>query len=222
MSLPSVGCRDVELSMPTRWSAPPYPVPFLLSVLKISTKWGLPDGRERAIYYLDQPDIKFPNLLKFHASIKYSVPHWVRPAFGILVSADWEMGHLLTLSNYDLCPNLIDLVVKTRDLIGREQRRPATIPPPVAHHSDCRGRAQRERCASAWVSTWVLNIGRQLVHVDPLFRLESYRAVEAVQALVVPGMSEGCLRLTKAAVVEGDAFDYIYKVCTAALAQIGV
>jgi hypothetical protein len=95
-------------------------VPFLLSVLKISTKWGLPDGREHAIYYLDQPNIKFPNLLKFHASIKYSIPHWVRPTFDILVSADWEMGHL-TLSNYNLWLNLIDLVVKTRDLIGHKQ-----------------------------------------------------------------------------------------------------
>lgn len=188
----------------------------------MSTKWGLPDGRERAIYYLEQPDVEFPNLLKFHTSIKYNIPQWVRPTFDILVSTDWEMGHILMLSGYDLCPNIIDLVVKTRDIIGREQRRLATIPPPVEHHSECRGRARRERCESAWVSTWVLNIGRQVVHVDPLFRLESYKSADAIRALEVPGMSEGCLRLTKAKVLEGDAFDYIYKVCTAALAQIGM
>jgi len=188
----------------------------------MSTKWGLLDGREHAIHYLEQPDANFPKLLKFHASVKYNIPQWVRPTFDILVSTDWEMGYLLTLSGYDLCPNLIDLVIKTRDIVGREQRRLATIPPPVEHHFGCRGHTRRERCESAWVFTWVLNIGRQIVHVDPLFRLESYKAVDAIQALVVPGMSEGCLALTKEKVLEGDAFDYIYKVCTAALAQIGM
>ena len=219
-----LGCSyyGSRLNVPARWTAPPYPVPFLLSVLKLSTKWGLPDGRNCAIYHLEQPDIEFPNLLKFHVSIKYNVPQWVRPTFDILVSADWEMGHILTLSGYDLCPNLIDLVVKTRDLIGREQRRLATIPPPVEHHSECRGPTRQERCKSAWVSAWVLNVGCQIVHVDPLFRLESYKSANVIQMLVVPGMSEGCLGLTKAKVLEGDAFDYIYKVCTAALAQIAM
>ena len=72
------------------------------------------------------------------------------------------------------------------------------------------------------MSTWVLNIGRQIVHVDPLFRLESYKSADIIRALIVPGMSEECLMLTKAKVLEGDAFDYMYKVCTAALAQIGM
>ena len=187
----------------------------------MSTRWGLPDGRECAIYYLEQPDTKLPNLLKFHASVKYAIPQWVCPTFDILVSTDWEMGHMTALSGLDLCPDLIDLIVKTRDIIGREQRRLATIPPPVEHHPECR-HAQRERCESAWVSAWVLNIGRQVVHVDPLFRLESYKGAYAVQALVAPGVTEDCLDLTKATVLEGDAFDYIYKVCTAALAQIGL
>lgn len=186
----------------------------------MSTKWGLLDGRERAIYYLEQPDVNFPNVLKFHASIKYRIPQWVRPTFDILVSTDWQMGHMVTLSGYDLCPDLVDLIIKTRDIIGREQRRLATIPPPVDHHPGCRGRTQQERCKSAWVSAWVLGIGRQVVHVDPLFRLESYNSARAIQALVAPGMSEECLEFTKARVLEADAFDYIYKVCTAALAQI--
>jgi len=188
----------------------------------MSTKWGLPDGRERAIYYLEQPDTELPNLLKFHASVKYNIPRWVRPTFDILVSTDWEMGHVVALSGHDLCPVLVDLIIKTRDIIGREQRRLATIPPPVEHHPECRGGTQRERCESAWVSTWVLNVGRQVVHVDPLFRLESYKSAYTIQSLVAPGVSEGCLELTKATVLEGDAFDYIYNVCTAALAQIGL
>lgn len=220
MSITSWIYRDFGLIEPTRWNAPPYTVPFLLSVLKMSTKWGLPDGRERAIYYLEQPDVNFPHLLKFHTAVKYDVPQWIRPTFDILVSTDWEIGHVPMLSGYDLCTNLIDLIIKTRDLIGREQRRLATIPPPVHHHSGCR-RVQRERCESAWVSTWVLNIGRQIVHVDPLFRLESYKSVDAIHGLVVPGMPDECFRLTKARVLGGDAFDYIHKVCTAALNQIG-
>ena len=191
-------------------------------MLKLSTKWGLPDGQERAIYYLEQLGVEFPNLLKFHASIKYNVPQWVHPTFDILVSTDWQMGHVHALSSHDLSLNLIDLVIKTRDLIGREQRRLATIPPPVDHDFSCQGRARRERCESTWAFTWVFNIGRQVIHVDPLFRLESYKSADVIRALVVPGMSEECFRLTKARVLAGDAFDYIHNVCTAALTQIGV
>jgi len=187
----------------------------------MSTKWGLPDGRERAIYYLEQPDTEFAYLLKFHAAIKYNVPQWIRPTFDILVSNDWTLGQLSILSDYDLCPNLIDLIIKTRDLISREQRRLATIPPPVEHHSECRRRStQREKCELAWMTAWLLNIGRQIMHVDPLFRLESYRAADVIQGLVIPGMPEPCLKLTVAKTLEGDAFDYIYKVSTAALAQL--
>ena len=187
----------------------------------MSTKWGLSDGREHAIHYLEQHDIKFPHLLKFHAAIKYKIPQWVRPTFDLLVSNDWNFGQLPILSDYDLCPNLIDLIIKTRDIISREQRRLATIPPPVEHHSECRRRStQRERCESAWMTAWLLNIGRQVVHVDPLFRLESYRAPEVIRGLIVPGMPEPCLKLTVAKTLEGDAFDYIHKVSTAALAQL--
>jgi len=188
----------------------------------MSTKWGLLDGRERAIFYLEQLDTSFPNILKFHTAVKYSVPQWVRPTFDILVTTNWRMGHMAMLSGHDLCPDLIDLIIKTRNLIGREQRRLATIPPPVDHHPECRGRAQQGRCKSAWVTTWLLNVGRQVVHVDPLFRLESYNSARTIQALVAPGMSEGCLKLTRAMVLEGDAFDYIHKVCTDALKQINL
>jgi len=187
----------------------------------MSTKWGLPDGRERAIYYLEQAGSKFPNLLKFHAAVKYDVPQWVRPTFDLLVSNDWTLGHMTTLASYDLCPDLIDLVVKTRDIISREQRRLATIPPPVQHHPTCRS-DQQERCESAWGAVWILNIGRQVIHVDPLFRLESYRASEAIQALDIPAMSHGCLKLTVEDVISQDGFDYIYKVCSAAVARLNL
>ena len=185
----------------------------------MATKWGLLDGRDRAIYYLDQAGSKFPHLLKFHAAIKYGVPQWVRPTFDILVSTDWTTGHLSTLSAYDLSPDLIDLILKTRDVIAREQRRLATIPPPVHHHSKCRLN-RREQCEFAWAAAWILNIGRQIVHVDPLFRLESYKAADAIRGLDVPSMSEGCLSLTIEKVLRHDAFDYIHKVCSAAMAQL--
>ena len=151
------------------------------------------------------------------------IPQWIRPTFDILVGTDWEMGLITTLSGYDMCPDLIDLIIKTRDIIGREQRRLATIPPPVVHHYDeWQTSAQRDRCESMWVSTWVMNIGRQIIHVDPMFHLENYGSADAVRELVAPCMPERCLRLTKAMVLEGDVFNYIYKVCTAALARINL
>lgn len=206
-----------------QWTAPPYPVPFLLSILKLSTRWGSEDGRERAIYHLGDPNTNFSNLLKFHASIKYNVPQWTRPAFDVLVSTDWKLGDLPTLAGYDLSLELIDLVIKTRDIVFREQRRLATLPPPVSHHQNC-GEGKRSKCNEAWKAAWILAIGRQIIHVDPLFQLKHYQATEVIRGLVVPGMSEHCLDLTveRLAEFDAEAFDYIHKVCTAALARLGL
>ena len=204
----------------SRWTAPPYPVPFLLSVLKLLTRWGLEDGREHAIYHLgDHGD--FPNLLKFHASVKYNVPQWTRPAFDMLVSTDWQLGDLPLLASYDLSLDIIDLVIKTRDIVSREQCRLATLPPLVSHHANC-SRHHRENCSEAWRAAWILSIGRRVIHVDPLFQLRPYQAAEVIRGLAVPGMSEHCLELTVERTIDGDAFDYIHKVCTAALAQLGL
>ena len=132
-----------------------------------------------------------------------------------------ELGNLPLLACHDLSLDIIDLVIKTRDIVSREQCRLATLPPPVSHNTNC-GRHQREKCNEAWRVAWILAIGRKVVHVDPLFQLQSYQAADAIRALVVPGMSERCLELTVEKTIEGDAFDYVHKVSTAALAQLSV
>ena len=165
--------------------------------------------------------MKFPNLLKFHASIKYNVPQWTRPAFDVLVSTDWKLGELPLLANYDPSFEAIDLVIKTRDIVFREQRRLATLAPPVSHHVDC-GQYKRDGCNEAWKAAWILAIGRRVVHVEPHFQLQPYQAADAIRALVVPGMSKRCLELTVEKIVDGDAFNYLGKICTAALAQLNV
>ena len=190
-------------------------------MLKLSTRWGLEDGRECAIYHLGDHSTNFPDLLKFHASIKYNIPQWTHPTFGTLVSTEWKLGDLSLLAGYDLSLEIIDLIIKTRDVISCEQHRLATLPPPVNHHALCRQR-QREKCSEAWRAAWILAIGRKVVHVDPLFQLQYYQAADAIRGLVVPGMSEYCLELTVARTIEGDASDYIDKVCTAALAQLSL
>ena len=187
----------------------------------MSTRWGSEDGRERAIYHLGDHRTNFPNLLKFHASIKYNVPEWTRPAFDLLVSTDWKLGDLPLLAGYDLSLDIVDLIIKTRDVVSREQRRLATLPPPVSHHKNC-GRHQREKCNEAWRTAWILAISRKIVHVDPLFQLQPYQAADVIRGLVVPGMSECCLELTVKKTIEGDAFDYVHKVCTAALVQLNL
>ena len=221
MRTPTYSCQHRRLSKRARWTAPPHLVPFLLSVLKLSTRWGSEDGRERAIYYLGDPNTRFSNLLKFHASIKYNVPQWTRPTFDILVTDNWKLGDLPLLTTHDLSLEIVDLVIKTRDIISREQRRLATLPPPVEHHSEC-PEHKHEKCNEAWMAAWILAIGRQVVHVDPLFQLRPYQAGEALRALVVPGMSKRCLELAIVSTLEGDAFNYVEKICTAALAQLGL
>lgn len=101
------------LSKATRWDAPPYLVLFLLSILRMSTKWGLPDGQICAIYYLEQAGPKLPNLLKFHVAVKYNIPEWIHPTFDILVSNNWVLGHMAALTSFDLCLDIIDLIIKT-------------------------------------------------------------------------------------------------------------
>ena len=159
--------------------------------------------------------------MKFHASIKYNVPKWTRLAFDLLISTDWKLGDLPLLAGYDLSLDIIDLIIKTRDVVSREQRRLATLPPPVSHHKNC-GRHQREKCNEAWRAAWILAIGRKIVHVDPLFQLQPYQAADVIRGLVVPSMSECCLELTVEKTIEGDAFDYVHKVCTAALVQLNL
>ena len=139
----------------------------------------------------------------------------------MLVSTEWKLGDLPLLTSYDLSLEIIDLVIKTRDLISRERRRLATLPPPANHHTNCR-QHQHEKCGEAWRAAWILAIGRRVVHVDPLFQLQNYQAADAIRGLVVPGMSEYCLELTIGRTTEGDAFDYVDKVCTAALAQLSL
>lgn len=139
----------------------------------------------------------------------------------MLVSTDWRLGDLPLLSSYDPSLEVIDLVVKTRDIIFREQRRLATLPPPVHHHTRCL-QQRRDRCNEAWIAAWILAIGRQVIHVESLFQLQPYQAADAVKALVVPDMSDHCLKLTIERTLEGDAFDYVDKVCTAALAQLSL
>ena len=109
--LPCSHCEH-RLSSCTRWTTPLYPVPFLLSVLKLSTRWGLEDGCKLAIYYLVDSKTKFLNLLKFYASIKYDIPEWTHPAFDMLVSADWRLRDLPLLYSYDLSLDIIDLIIK--------------------------------------------------------------------------------------------------------------
>ena len=92
------------------------------------------EGVNEIICYLEQAGPKFPNLLKFHSAIEYDVPRWIPPTFDVLVNNDWTHGHLPTLAPYDLRPDLIDLIVKVRDIIAWEQHRLATIPPPVKPH----------------------------------------------------------------------------------------
>ena len=124
------------------------------------------------------------------------MPQWTRPAFDLLVTADWKLGELSLLAGYDLSLEIIDLVIKTREVVSREQRRLATFPPPVSHHTNC-GKYQREKCSATWKAAWILAIGRQIIHVEPLFQLSRpYQAVDAIRALVVPGTSGDCLELT--------------------------
>ena len=139
----------------------------------------------------------------------------------MLISTDWNLGELPLLANYDLSLEIIDLVVKTRDVVFREQRRLATLAPPVNHHVNC-GRRQREKCNEAWKAAWILAIGRKIVHVDPLFQLQPYQVAETIRGLVVPDMSDHCFEATVERVIEGDAFDYVHKISTAALARLNL
>lgn len=149
------------------------------------------------------------------------MPQWTRPAFDTLVSTEWNLGELPLLAGYDLSLEVIDLVIKTREVVSREQRRLATLPPPVSHNISC-GRNQRDSCNEAWKAAWILAIGRRVVHVEPSFQLQPYQAAGAIRSLVVPGMSDRCLESTVERIIEyGDAFDYVDKICTTALVQLG-
>jgi len=150
-------------------------------------------GRERAIYNLERLVPSFRTCSNFMPQSSTMCRSGCAQPSTSSSSNDWILGRIATLASYDLSLDLIDLIIKTRDVIAREQRRLATIPPPVQHNPRCRSH-QQGRCESAWAAAWILNIGRQVIHVDPLFRLEPHGAADAIQALEVPGMSDVCFR----------------------------
>ncbi|KAF7789937.1 hypothetical protein EIP86_000885 [Pleurotus ostreatoroseus] len=61
---------------------PPYPVAFLVSVLKLASQWGMPESKEWAISHLqrmiDVDDIN--SCLEFRLGIQYQQQGWVRDA----------------------------------------------------------------------------------------------------------------------------------------------
>lgn len=194
--------------MVSRRTVPPFPVPFILSVLKLSSKWDMVDGRSWAIRQLKAgaPSAQeFTSIMKLHVALKYQIPQWISPSFTALVTSDWTMDQLSCIPANEIMVEMFDIILRTRDIIEIEWKRLATIPPVCVRSSSC---SDHDGCTSAWGVRWIIKIGTKLLDPDTLHRLEYYEAPGKVAQLRVPGMHPECLKLTVEEVQDGDGFNF--------------
>lgn len=74
---------------------------------------------------------------------------------------------------------VIDLAMKTREIISREQRRLATLPPPVNHHVNTSARG-----ATGVEGRMDPNDWPYVVLVDLIFQLQPYQAADTIKDLL--------------------------------------
>jgi hypothetical protein len=182
--------------------------------------WDMVDGRAWAIFHLrDAAWTEFTAVMKLHVAIKYDIPEWISPAFTRLVVGDWKMGQLVWIPGTEVMVEVLDLILKTRDILDTERRRLAAIPPVAIRGPEC---SDHHVCQKAWTEAWVLKIGRRLIHPQGHYRLEYYEGSDEVMKLKIPGMNPACRHLTTEMVTEeGDGFAFEQAVIQQALRAHG-
>jgi hypothetical protein len=173
---------------------PPYAISFVIAVLKLSSKWAMLDGREWAIGYLSTlKDPEFTQALRLHVAMKYNVPSWIQPAFERLVRGEWLRGQFVSIPGTEIVPEVVDLIIRTRDLLEQERRRLFVVPPQALHSKAC---TSNNTCSDSWHTAWTTQIGRLLVHPHRAFQLQCADGPKVVSKMKVPGMHRECLALT--------------------------
>ncbi|KAJ7807164.1 hypothetical protein B0H13DRAFT_2422068 [Mycena leptocephala] len=134
---------------------------FLVSVLALSTFFGIDDGVSHAIAEFTRPGNKFDAALQFQLARCYRVDDWIEPAFRKLVELSIDS---ITMDHMDqIGPDGFFQLIKTKEELLTVRRQFAFHVPPVVNHGECENPAY---CGVAWAREWRENVPRFIHHPD--------------------------------------------------------
>ena len=169
-------------------------LPFLESVLKLSSLFSIEDGRAFAIRNIDylRAGAVHP-ARKLYLAIQYNVDQWTAPSFQALLQqpvGDMDTHHVSILG---MIP--YHLLVVTKEEIRSLRQQCAWAVPQFHRFVLC---TQPGMCESAWKREWIMGIGRVIMHPSP----EEYTPLSVIHAkladpnLTITGVCRDCLQPT--------------------------
>lgn len=154
-----------------RWEAPPYPLDYLLTVLKLSSQWDLPSGWCWALYHLQQMQHGIRPAFQLRLAHLHKIHEWIRPALAHLARTP-----LKSLTEEDcqlLGYKTVYFIARVREGLDNLRKTLAVIPPDIENKQSARcSPEQHVVCMQVWTDAWLKKITCKLVHPHPLGRNE--------------------------------------------------
>ncbi|EPQ51469.1 hypothetical protein GLOTRDRAFT_132837 [Gloeophyllum trabeum ATCC 11539] len=184
---PSIEAREFDALMEYLFKARTMGMPTmqdLTAILKLSTMWGIEDGRLYAIDVLPKHP-QFTPAMQFYLGRTYHVAEWVEPAFRKLLAMpfseiDEEIAHLMG-------PEAFYLLSHTHNRIKDHHAILAFYPSEPFSSFIC---TRAGRCEQAWVSHWWHGVAKHLLHPDS--GKSGREILEMLDRVQVPGMCSHC------------------------------
>ncbi|OBZ70898.1 hypothetical protein A0H81_09540 [Grifola frondosa] len=186
------------------WQSPPYPLDYLIAVLKLSSQWDMAQGRAFAVYNLKQIEKDLPPALRLKLGRIYDLDEWLLPAFHALVFTPLvkltpQDLHWLGLSAYSL-------VARVREKAEAERKTLAFIPPSMDDIKipEC---TRHEQCIKNWNDLWVSKVGKRVLHPNQIFALKFWQIPHVLEKLDLSGIFKKCGEAVVAKALASGAFE---------------
>ncbi len=211
---------ELQLTV-VRFHTPPYKLTSLVNVLKLANMWKIPKLREWAILQIGKLPFHAMSLAeKLQLSIIYKVPEWFDSAFGSLAFTDLRD---IPRKDFDtLGFNLSFVFLRLYCQIEDHRKLMAFVAPPChAHDVECIADPHRHtKCENAWVTSWILIIGQNILHPNHIMAFTVGQINAAVQKLKVPKMQKACLEEAVKQALEKDVPSGIFTLITGAAESV--
>ncbi|OBZ77043.1 hypothetical protein A0H81_03756 [Grifola frondosa] len=160
-----------------RWQSPPYPLDFLIAILKLTSQWDMAKGREFAVYHLKQVETDMPPALRLKLARVYDLDDWLLPAFHELVLT--PLSKLTPNDKRWLGWTAYDLIARAHEQAEALRKTLALVPPPMddLRSPKCIG---HNECIRVWGDLWFSKIGRRVLHPNPVFALKFWECSETI------------------------------------------
>ena len=140
---------------------PPKTIEFLVSVLALSTFFGIDDGIGHTVAQFTCLGKAFHPALQFQLARSYRIDDWIEPAFQELVKTPIES---LTIDHVDqIGPHGFFQLVQTKEKLLTVRREMAFHVPPTVNDGACH---TPFKCSTAWTREWRENVPQIMHHPD--------------------------------------------------------